>query len=113
MPEEIVGHASALRLAYTLIKPFGVIASVGVHQEPPIPFTGRELYAKNVAMVFGRCPVRTIFPLAADLLRRRQDVFGEKGCAGVERVLSIDDAPEAYRKFAANEWGKIAFDPFK
>ena len=77
-----------------------------------MPFTGRQLYAKNVAFIFGRCPVRTVFPLAADLLRKRQDVFGEKGLAGVERVISIDQAAEAYDKFSKGEWGKVAFDPW-
>ncbi|KAI5121377.1 hypothetical protein M0805_001190 [Coniferiporia weirii] len=117
---EVVGNNPALSLAYTLLRPFGVLVSVGVHQAPPVPFTGRELYAKNVAAVFGRCPVRTVFPLAADLLRRRQDVFGGSGSgsgagagAGVERVVSLDEAPEAYAKFAKGEWGKVAFDPWK
>ncbi|THH03731.1 hypothetical protein EW145_g6052 [Phellinidium pouzarii] len=84
-------------------------------RRPPVPFTGRELYAKNVAAVFGRCPVRAVFPLAADLLRRRQDVFGGVGSgagAGVERIVGLDNAPEAYAKFAKNEWGKVAFDPW-
>ncbi|KAH8116733.1 alcohol dehydrogenase [Phellopilus nigrolimitatus] len=125
---EIVGNNAALTLAYDLLRPFGVLVSAGVHQAPPVPFTGRALYNKNIAAVFGRCPVRTVFPLAADLLRRRQDVFGgvgagaalgdveaggAAGVAGVERVVSMEDAPEAYAKFAKGEWGKVAFDPWR
>ncbi|EJD02537.1 alcohol dehydrogenase [Fomitiporia mediterranea MF3/22] len=116
---EIVGNTAALALAYSLIRPFGVIISAGVHQAPPLPFTGRQFYNKNVSLVFGRCPVRTVFPFAVDLLRKRQDVFGgggedgkAKSIAGVERVMSIQSAPEAYAKFARGEWGKVAFDPW-
>lgn len=77
-----------------------------------MPFNGRQLYAKNVAFIFGRCPVRTVFPMAADLLKRRQDVFGKDGLAGVERIVGMDNAPEAYEKFSKGEWGKVAFDPW-
>ncbi|CAF1158756.1 unnamed protein product [Adineta ricciae] len=44
---EIVGHANALQLAYDLIRPWGVIASVGV-QLDAFPFTGPAAYDKNV-----------------------------------------------------------------
>lgn len=86
-----------------------------MHQAPPIPLTGRQLYNKNAALEFGRCPVRTVFPLAADLLRRRQDVFGGVGgdVALVERVVPLDGAAEAYVKFSKGEWGKVVFDPWQ
>ncbi|KAJ3544989.1 hypothetical protein NM688_g5680 [Phlebia brevispora] len=44
---EIVGNNSALKLAYELVRPFGTISSVGVHQEPPLPFMGRDMYNKK------------------------------------------------------------------
>ncbi|QRW05298.1 alcohol dehydrogenase zinc-binding domain protein [Ceratobasidium sp. AG-Ba] len=53
---EIVGNNSALELAYTLIRPFGVISSVGVHTHPQFPINGDALYSKNVSLAFGRCP---------------------------------------------------------
>lgn len=64
----MVGHTSALTSAYDLVRAFGVIVSVGVHGEPPMPFTGRQLYNKNVSFDFGRCPARAMFPMAFDLL---------------------------------------------
>ncbi|OCH86982.1 hypothetical protein OBBRIDRAFT_760445 [Obba rivulosa] len=111
---EVVGNASALRLAYQLVRPFGVISSVGVHQEPPIPFTGREVYDKNVSFDFGRCPVRATFPLALDILLKRQDVFGGAGKEAdlIDRVVRLDDAPEWYRVFDKGECGKVLFDPW-
>ncbi|KAJ7081362.1 chaperonin 10-like protein [Mycena belliarum] len=65
---EIVGNTSAISLAYDIVRPFGAIVSVGVHGEPQMPFTGRQLYNKNVSFDFGRCPARAMFPLAFDLL---------------------------------------------
>lgn len=64
----MVGNTSALELAYELVRAFGVIVSVGVHGEPPLPFTGRQAYNKNVSLDFGRCPARAMFPPAFDLL---------------------------------------------
>lgn len=65
---QVVGNNSALKLGYDLVRAFGAIISVGVHGEPQIPFTGQQLYNKNVSLDFGRCPAQAMFPLAFDLL---------------------------------------------
>lgn len=57
-----------MNLGYELVRAFGVIVSVGVHGESPLPVNGRQLYNKNVSLDFGRCPARAMFPLAFDLL---------------------------------------------
>ena len=86
-----------------------------MHQAVPFPLTGWDCFDKNVAIAFGRCPVRAVFPLAADLLQRRQDVFGEVGTpiSLVDKIVGIDEAPEAYRAFDKGECGKILFDPWR
>ncbi|CAF4142475.1 unnamed protein product, partial [Adineta steineri] len=71
---EIVGHADALQLAYDLIRPWGVIASVGVQQDA-FPFKGPQVYDKNVRLQFGRCPVRALFPEALQIFSKKQDQF--------------------------------------
>ena len=72
------------------------------------------MYDKNVSLTFGRCPVRTIFPFAFDLLRKRQDVFGSVGeeTSLIEKVVPLDDAPEMYRLFEKGDIGKVVFDPW-
>ncbi|KAF8158264.1 chaperonin 10-like protein [Crassisporium funariophilum] len=112
---EVVGNTSALDLAYDLVRAFGVIVSVGVHGAPPLPFTGRQLYNKNVSLDFGRCPARAMFPPAFDLLVKRQDVFGGVGEAAslIDRVVNFDEAVESYRAFDKGEVGKVIFDPWK
>ena len=56
---EVVGHSSALRMGFELLRPWGRISSVGVHNGE-IPWTGNEAYAKNLRLQMGRCPVRSM-----------------------------------------------------
>lgn len=99
-----------------------------------MPFTGRQLYNKNISFDFGRCPARAMFPMAFDLLGthayfqrclmlieffvtfpvKRQDVFGGVGEAAslVDRVVGFDVAAESYRAFDKGEVGKVIFDPW-
>ena len=110
-----MGKSSAVSLAFDLVRPFGVITSVGVHQDDPLPVSGRALYGKNVSLDFGRCPVRSIFPLVLGLLARRQDVFGEVGkeTSLVDRIVGLDEAKTSYDLFDKSLCGKILFDPWK
>ena len=111
---KIVGNSSALRLAYDLVRPFGTVSSVGVHQEPPLPFIGREMYNKNVSFDFGRCPVRAMLPIASSILWKRQDVFGGIGekASLIEKIVSFNEAAEYYALFDKGKIGKILFDPW-
>ena len=112
---QAVGNNSAISLAFDLVRPFGVITSVGVHQDHPLPMSGRVLYGKNVSLDFGRCPVRSIFPLVLNLLARRQDVFGQVGTETslVDRIVGFDEAKASYDLFNRGECGKVLFDPWK
>ncbi|KAF7975330.1 hypothetical protein HWV62_9765 [Athelia sp. TMB] len=112
---EVVGHVSALTLAYDLVRSFGAITSVGVHGAPNLPFTGRQMYAKNVSLDFGRCPVRAMFPMALEILVKRQDVFGGVGTevSLVDKVVGLSEAAESYRLFDKNLVGKVLFDPWR
>lgn len=112
---EVVGNTSALSLGYELVRAFGVIVSVGVHGEPLLPVTGRQLYNKNVSLDFGRCPSRAMFPPAFDLLVKRQDVFGKVGEAAslIDKIVDFSQAAESYRAFEKGEVGKVIFDPWK
>jgi hypothetical protein len=61
----------------------------------------RALYGKNVSLDFGRCPVRSIFPLVLDMLARHQDVFGEVGTkiSLVDKIVGLDEAKAHYELF--------------
>lgn len=47
---ELVGNKSALRSAFDLVRPCGVLSSVGFHQGD-LPFTALECYQKNLRYV--------------------------------------------------------------
>ncbi|CEL58010.1 putative zinc-binding alcohol dehydrogenase Rv1895 OS=Mycobacterium tuberculosis GN=Rv1895 PE=3 SV=1 [Rhizoctonia solani AG-1 IB] len=109
---EVVGNNSALQLAYELVRPFGVISSVGVHTHPQFPLNGDALYSKNVSLAFGRCPVRSIFPYCIELLMSHQDIFSVGGAAGlIDKIVPFDEASvkEAYRMFNEGKCGKVLF----
>lgn len=102
-------------LAYNVVRAFGVIVSVGVHGESPLPFTGRQCYNKNISLDFGRCPARAMFPPAFDLLVKRQDIFGGVGqpASLIDRIVDFSRAAESYRAFDKGQVGKVIFDPWK
>jgi len=104
-------------LAYDLIRPFGVICSVGVHQAVPVNIQGNFLYNKNVAFIFGRCPVRAMFPFALQLLLKRQDIFASIGeeTSLVDKVVPMDEVTvkDSYKKFEKGECGKVLFKPWE
>ncbi|CAF0769969.1 unnamed protein product [Rotaria sordida] len=102
---EVVGHADALQLAYDLIRPWGVIASVGAHQDA-FPFSGPQVYDKNVRLQFGRCPVRALFPEALRLFSKKQDQFK----TFVSHRMSLSDAAKAYELFDKRLARKVIFD---
>jgi threonine dehydrogenase-like Zn-dependent dehydrogenase len=110
---EVVGNPSALTLSLSLLAPSGILSSCGVHQAHQIPFTGRELYNRNVSLEFGRCSAHSIFVPAVELLLRRRDVLGAIGESGVvDRIVPLSDAVRAYEAFEKGVYGKVVFDPW-
>ncbi|EIM88701.1 uncharacterized protein STEHIDRAFT_52515 [Stereum hirsutum FP-91666 SS1] len=104
---EVVGNPSALTLSESLLSPSGVLSSCGVHQAPPVPFTGRDLYNASMSLEFGRCNVRSVFAMSCGVMARMGSDVGV-----VERVLPLSRVVEAYEKFERGEWGKVVFDPW-
>lgn len=57
---EVVGHSDALKMGFELLRPWGTISSVGVHNGA-VPWSGNEAYGKNLTIQMGRCPVRSTY----------------------------------------------------
>jgi len=55
---EVVGSDKTLKLAIDLIRPGGIISSVGVHTAKDFSFSPGEAYDKNLTYKTGRCPAR-------------------------------------------------------
>jgi threonine dehydrogenase-like Zn-dependent dehydrogenase len=92
---EAVGSAEAARLAVDLVRPGGVVSSVGVHTGAHLPFSPAEAYDKNLTWRSGRCPARRYLE---DLLERAR-----AGDLDLEPVIShrlpLADGPRAYELF--------------
>ena len=101
---EIVGHADALELAFDMIRPFGKISSVGVHNEQ-ISFPGFALYSKNVTMAFGRCPVRSLLDETLPVLEKLKDKLGFL----CQKKIPLEEASEAFKLFEQQGVHKILF----
>lgn len=101
---EVVGHPSAVKDAIALVRPYGALSSVGVHNAP-IDISAEAYYDKNIRMQFGRCSVRTFFPLAMDVLRNNLDLFKDF----VQHKVRLEEAPEYYRRFEKGEIQKTVF----
>ncbi|KAI9375078.1 chaperonin 10-like protein [Aspergillus egyptiacus] len=102
---EVVGHSDALRMAFDLIRPWGRISSVGVHNGE-IPWTGNEAYGKNLQIQMGRCPVRSIFEDALALLEKKQDVLDFM----VQDIRPLSQALQGYEDFNQMKSQKIIFE---
>ncbi|MEQ8425413.1 MAG: zinc-binding dehydrogenase, partial [Cyclobacteriaceae bacterium] len=55
---EVVGNSSAGRLAYDILRPGGIISTVGVCNDQHLSFSPADAYNKNVTYKVGRCPAR-------------------------------------------------------
>ncbi|HEX9972623.1 MAG TPA: alcohol dehydrogenase family protein [bacterium] len=55
---EVVGSQHAGRLAFELVRPGGIISTVGVHTEREMAFSPVEAYNKNITYKIGRCSAR-------------------------------------------------------
>jgi threonine dehydrogenase-like Zn-dependent dehydrogenase len=106
---EAVGSPAATRLAVDLVRPGGVIASVGVHTEEHLAFSPAEAYDRNLTYRSGRCPARhymdRLLPLVAE------------GCFPIQAILShrlpLDEGPRAYEIFDTKRDGctKVVLEP--
>ncbi|KFH42159.1 putative zinc-type alcohol dehydrogenase-like protein-like protein [Hapsidospora chrysogenum ATCC 11550] len=105
---EVVGHSSALDLGFQLLRPWGTISSVGVHNGE-IPWNGNQAYGKNLTIKMGRCPVRSIFPDALKVLEKKQHLFGFM----TETIMPLSKAVEGYELFDNMKTHKVIFEAQK
>ncbi|KAK4243334.1 chaperonin 10-like protein [Corynascus novoguineensis] len=105
---EAVGLSPALRTAYDIVRPFGSISSIGVHNSS-MPFTATEGYGKNVKIQMGRCPVRSIFPEALAVLAKAQHRFGFM----FEKLMPLSEAVDCYALFSEMQVQKVIFKPWQ
>jgi threonine dehydrogenase-like Zn-dependent dehydrogenase len=100
---EVVGSPAATRLAVDLVRPGGVLSSVGVHAEEHLALTPAEAYDRNLTYRTGRCPARHYIDRLLPLVARGQ----LRGDAVVSHRLALREGPRAYALFDEKKDGCI------
>ncbi|KAH6649191.1 chaperonin 10-like protein [Truncatella angustata] len=106
MVVEVVGKSPALRTAYELVRPFGTISSIGVHNAE-IPWSGAEAYGKNLRVQMGRCPVRHVFSECLPVLEQVQTQLEFM----FDHILPLSSAVEGFAAFDRMEVQKVVLKP--
>lgn len=69
---EVVGSSQAQRMAIDLVRPGGVISTVGVHTSDSFAFSPVEAYDKNLTFKIGRCPARHYMDKLSNLVMEKK-----------------------------------------
>ena len=100
---EVVGNASASRLAYELVRPGGTISAAGVHNEEHFAFSPGAAYDKNLTYKAGRAPARNYMDRMLELLRtKRLDI-----APLLSHRMSLEEAVHGYEIFDNKLQGAI------
>ena len=92
---EVVGNSDALRLAINLLRPGGIISSVGVHTAKNFSFSPGEAYDKNLVYKIGRCPAHYY----AEKLLREQVIQRYPVEKIITHRFSLPEGAKAYDVF--------------
>ncbi|KAF4549350.1 Alcohol dehydrogenase GroES-like domain-containing protein 13 [Elsinoe fawcettii] len=101
---EVVGLSPALKMGFELLRPWGRISSVGVHNGE-IPWNGNQAYGKNLTIQMGRCPVRSIFPQSLQKLKEKQDQLDFM----FKDIRPLSSAVDGYEVFEKGKSQKVVF----
>jgi len=105
---EAVGNESAQDLAFKLVRPGGIISTIGVHTTDLFMFKPADVYNKNITYKSGRCPARslmeTTLPLVASHSTLLSSLFTHR--------MKLDDGVKGYEIFDQKKEGciKILFE---
>ncbi|BCS28066.1 alcohol dehydrogenase family protein [Aspergillus puulaauensis] len=99
---ESVGNQAALAMAMELLRPCGVLSSVGFHQTE-MPFTALQGYQKNINLNMGRAPVKAVFEEALELFTFHRTMFTDF----ISHRLPLAEAARGYELFESQEARKV------
>jgi len=107
---ELVGSNAALQLGFELLRPAGVLSSIGVHTAPQFPFSPVDAYDKNLTVKCGRCPARHYMEKLLPLVQQKQWPFTDI----ITHTLPLSQGVEAYHMFDKKLDGciKVVLDPW-
>lgn len=100
---EAVGSPQAGKLAYELVRPGGIISTVGMHTAEHFSFSPVDAYNKNLTYKVGRCPARFYMKkLMQDIREGNIDLS-----PFVSRHMELSEGAEAYARFDRKEPGYL------
>lgn len=92
---EAVGGFEPMEVAFKLLRPGGILSTVGVQAYERFPFTPSDIYDKNLILKAGRCSVRyylnKLIPFVVEKKVNLTDV--------ITRTFELSEGVEAYRVF--------------
>jgi len=92
---EAVGSPDAQKLAYRIVRPGGIISTVGVHTAGSFSFSPVDAYDKNITYRIGRCSARHYMDIVIPKIKgwsRELDLV-------ITHRMGLDQGEEAYRMF--------------
>jgi threonine dehydrogenase-like Zn-dependent dehydrogenase len=92
---EVVGNQAAARLAVDLVRPGGIIAVVGVHNEKHFALSPAEAYDKNLTYKVGRCPARYYMERLIPLVQKKNAEL----LSIISHRLLLEQGPRGYQIF--------------
>lgn len=96
---EAIGSEFSLQLSYQLVRPGGIISSVGVCNDKFLPFSPVQAYNKNLTYITGRCPARAMMPEILKLIQEKKFSFTDI----ITHRMSLKNGAEGYQLFAAKQ----------
>ncbi len=93
---EAVGNAFSVQLSYDVVRPGGIISSVGVCTDTHLPFSPVQAYNKNLTYVTGRCPARAMMPSLIPLIQQKKYPFQSI----ITHRMSLSEGVKGYDLFA-------------
>jgi len=92
---EVVGSAAAACAALELVRPGGVISTVGVHTENTFAFSPAQAYDKNLTFKIGRCPARHYMERLLPVVQQKRLDLSQI----ITHRLRLADGAAAYEMF--------------
>jgi threonine dehydrogenase-like Zn-dependent dehydrogenase len=93
---EAIGSAFSVQLSYDIVRPGGIISSVGVCTDKYLPFSPVQAYDKNLTYVTGRCPARAMMPTVIPLIQEKKYPF----LSIITHRMSLSEGVRGYSIFA-------------
>jgi len=92
---EAVGSPGAQKLAYQIVRPGGILSTVGVHTAADFSFSPVDAYNKNITYKTGRCSARHYM----DRVMPKLDGWSRKLDLIITHRMSLAEGKNAYRIF--------------